>query len=78
MESTREKLHGLLLEVCGLPAGFPSDADLYLDLGVPSVKAMQLLMELEERFQVSVPDDQFVEATTFDRLVGMIEGLLGQ
>jgi len=78
MESTKERLHGLLVELCGLPADFKQDADLYLDLGVPSVKAMQLLMELEERFQVSIPDDQFVEATTFKGLEAMMERLQGQ
>ena len=65
----------ILVEVCGLPPDFDSTAHLYFTLGVPSVKAMLLLMVLEERFGVQVPDEQFVEAVTLKKLTAMVEGL---
>lgn len=71
----QEKLRLLLVEVCQLPPDFDSAANLYFELGVPSVKAMELLMELEERFEVQVPDDQFVEAVSLEKLTAMMEGL---
>jgi len=75
MSEIKEKLRTLVTEVGGLPPGFDSAANLYLDLGVPSMKAMQLLIELEERFGVSVPDEEFVDAVSLDALTALIQRL---
>lgn len=45
-------------DVCGVDDLSP-DQDFY-DAGVTSVQALPLLMELESRFDVSIPDDRFV------------------
>jgi acyl carrier protein len=50
------------------------DQDFY-DAGVTSVQSLPLLLELEERFQVSIPDDQFVAARSAQRLSEMIQNL---
>lgn len=50
------------------------DQDFY-EAGVTSVQALPLLLELEERFQVSIPDDQFVAARSARRLSEMIQGI---
>lgn len=42
-----------------------------------SIQAMELLLELEERYGVSVPDEEFIEATSLERLAGMIHRLKG-
>ena len=39
------------------------DQDFY-DAGVTSVQALPLLMELEEKFEVNIPDDRFLTART--------------
>jgi acyl carrier protein len=65
----------LLIELASLPEGFDEKADLYSDLGMASVKAMELLTKLEERYEVHVPDEKFIEATSLDRLTVMIHGL---
>jgi acyl carrier protein len=51
-------------------------ADLYLELGVASVQALTLLQELEEHFGVSIPDEEFVEATSIAKLTATLEKLL--
>jgi acyl carrier protein len=56
LEALKSDLRQLLMELAALPEGFDENADLYTELGVASMKAMELLMELEDRFQVSVPD----------------------
>lgn len=63
-------------ELCGLPEDVDRDADLYLDLGVASAHALQLLVQLEERFGVQIPDDRFVEATSIGKLSAMIKELV--
>ena len=76
MEKTLEsELREILVEVCGIAPDFDRAAHLYFTLGVPSVKAMLLLMVIEEHFGVQVPDDQFVEAVTLEKLTNMIERL---
>lgn len=77
METLRVELRQLLTDLASLPEGFDEQANLYSDLGMPSMKAMELLMVLEERYGVSVPDDEFIEATSLDRLAGMLQGLKG-
>ena len=39
------------------------DQDFY-DAGITSVVALPLLLEMEDRFQVSIPDDLFIVART--------------
>ena len=55
MHNLDMQLRQLLIELGGLPLEFSRDSNLYLELGVPSVKAMELLMELEERFRATFP-----------------------
>lgn len=71
-ENLESQLRTLLTEVCSLPPDFSPTADFYSDLGMPSVKAMQLLLELEDRFGFPIPDEEFVEATTLERLALLI------
>lgn len=51
-----------------------ADQDFY-DAGVTSVQALPLLLELEDRFQVTIPDDQFVAARSARRLSEMIRDI---
>jgi acyl carrier protein len=77
LETLKNDLRQLLTELASLPEGFDEKADLYSDLGMASMKAMELLMILEERYGVRVPDEEFIEATSLERLAGMVQGLRG-
>lgn len=75
MEVTEIKIRKIVTAVTGLPTDVSADANLYLDLGVASVCALQLLSELELQFQTSIPDDDFVESTTISSLISMMRHL---
>jgi len=60
-------------DVTGVSNVLP-DQDFY-DAGVTSVQALPLLLELEERFHVTIPDDQFVAARSARRLSEMIQDI---
>jgi acyl carrier protein len=60
-------------EVIGVSQVLP-DQDFY-DAGVTSVQVLPLLLELEERFHVTIPDDQFVAARSARRLSEMIQNI---
>ena len=75
MEQTECTIRKMIAEIAGIALDSPAEADLYLDLGVASVHAMQLLMELEKSFGLSIPDDAFIGATTISKLVEVIDSL---
>jgi acyl carrier protein len=77
LETLKSELRQLLIELASLPEGFDEKADIYSDLGMSSLKAMELLVTLEERYMVSVPDEQFIEATSLQRLAEMMRSLKG-
>ncbi|MGC4053287.1 MAG: acyl carrier protein [Paludibaculum sp.] len=72
-----EEVRQVVCGITGLAPDFDTTANLYADLGVPSVQAMQLLTELEERFGIALPDEDFIEAVSLQdlsSLVGRIKG----
>ena len=75
MEQVEQKVRAIVAGITNLSLEMPADANLYLDLGVASVHALELLTELEEQFGVSVPDDRFVEATSINELTALMAGL---
>jgi len=58
----------------GGAASVAADQDFY-DAGVTSVMALPILLELEDRFAVSIPDDLFIAARSPNRIAQMIAGL---
>lgn len=50
------------------------DQDFY-DAGISSVTALPLLMELETRFAITLPDDRFVQARTASALQKIVAEL---
>lgn len=57
-------------QIGGIPAVEP-DQDFY-DAGFTSVQALPLLMELETRFAISIPDERFIAARSARGLHQMI------
>ncbi|MBI3412447.1 MAG: acyl carrier protein [Planctomycetes bacterium] len=55
-------------------AGLEPERDFY-DAGVTSVQALPLLLELEARFAVAIPDEQFIQSRTTRALESMIRQL---
>lgn len=52
----------------------PTD-DLYRDVGVKSVKALDVLLTLEEEFDVQISDEQFGDARTLASLADLVSEL---
>ena len=77
LDTIKLELRQILCEMASLPSDFDEKANLYSELGVASIQAMQLLMELEERYHVSLPDDEFVEARSLESLSMLIHKLRG-
>lgn len=57
------------------PAAIAGDKDLYRDIGVKSTAALDLLLSLEEEFEVTIPDQAFGDARTVRSLADLIGAL---
>lgn len=68
-----ERIVGIVCSTGKIAEIGPSE-DFY-DAGFSSVNALQLLMELEATFDVSIPDDEFVTARTCASLHELISRL---
>lgn len=74
----------MLSRVCGVVAGVakiqdPSSVDaskdIYVDLGVQSTAALDLLLSLEDEFEVQIPDEAFGDARTCSQLAELVKKL---
>lgn len=53
-----------------------ADADFFEALGIDSLQALDLLTDLEEAFDVEVPDYELSDVTTFGGLAEVLEARL--
>ncbi len=51
-------------------------ADLSDDLGGDSLDLVELLIAIERRFEIQIPDDDFAELQTLDQVAGYVAGRL--
>ena len=68
-----DRIMAVIRETGGIDGVGPLD-DFY-EAGFSSISALTLLLELETAFDVSIPDDKFIEARTPRALETMIAGL---
>ena len=75
MNEIESRIRGILKRVSRLEGEFNPRADLFRDLGVRSVAALDLLLSLEEEFGVSIADESFGSARNLESLVALVQGL---
>lgn len=51
-------------------------AEDFYEAGVSSLASLTLLLELEDKFEVSIPDDRFVECRTAEAVTNLISELM--
>jgi acyl carrier protein len=73
MSEALQRIMAIVCEV-GKFSGIQPDDDIY-DAGFSSINALQLLMELESALEVSIPDDEFINARSARALHAVIERL---
>ncbi|HET6610653.1 MAG TPA: acyl carrier protein [Kofleriaceae bacterium] len=77
-DGTDGVVRGIVAEIAGLgePGAIAANADVYRDLGVKSTAALDLLITLEERLGVVIPDESFGDARTINALTALVRNLL--
>jgi len=72
-----DELRALIAETGGISPAFDPKAHFYDQLGVPSVKALHLLYALEDKYNVQIEDQEFINANTLESLQAMMARLIG-
>ena len=63
-----------LSRISGIPiAEITPDSHLYTDVGLDSLAAMELLIQLEHRFGISLPEERVASLVSFGDLVGAVQ-----
>ena len=72
--STLEKVIELMAEQLNVPAEkISAEKEIVKDLGADSLDIVEMLMNLEEEFSVTVPDEEAVNIKTVQDVVDLIE-----
>jgi acyl carrier protein len=74
-ERVRAAVHKVAPHVA---SGFRGSADLYREVGVKSLTALELLLCLEDDLGVQIDDEAFGDARSVDRLVSYLGSVLEQ
>jgi acyl carrier protein len=76
--SSEKVVLSVLAEVSGKPeAGIEPQMDLVADLGIDSPKALQLLVELEERLEIEIDDEDAAGLETVEDVLSCAARLTG-
>jgi acyl carrier protein len=79
-EETISKVRGVVAEIAKIedPASVGPEKDIYVDLGVQSTAALDLLLSLEDEFEVQIPDEDFGDARTVSQLAELVTKLVAE
>lgn len=53
------------------------EANLFDDLGLDSIDLMTVVMAIEERFEIEVPDDELEDVTTISQAADLLSAKVG-
>ena len=78
MSSIEERVKKIIVEQLGVSEEqVTTDASFVDDLGADSLDTVELVMALEEEFDVEIPDDEAEKITTVKEAVGFVEANAG-
>ncbi len=70
MESNLLEILAIIKQLGGL-ASLDADQDFY-EAGVSSVQSLPLLMQIEDEYSISIPDERFTEIRTARQLSALV------
>jgi len=71
----REQLRQLIAEVAEIDevASIRDDADLFAEIGLDSMQAMELVLEMEQRFSIKITEEQLRTIRTLNDAVKLAQ-----
>lgn len=74
MSDDNQKIIDILVDKLGVKADEVTDDKKLTDLGADSLDAVELIMEVEQQFSISIPDDEAEKISTVEELKNMVAG----
>ncbi len=73
-ETTAQKVQKIIVDKLGVEASeVTPEASFTNDLGADSLDTVELIMEFEKEFDISIPDDQAESITTVGQAISYLE-----
>jgi len=72
MEQT---LRNIVAKIAEIPPDFDADASLREKLGVDSVRALEIVFEIERTLGVVVPEDGYAKVKCFNNLLALVQSV---
>jgi acyl carrier protein len=66
------RLRTTLARIVSVPPGHSLDADLFRDLGVDSFRALEFFLAVEDEFQVTLSEDDYVNLRTLGQFLNVL------
>jgi acyl carrier protein len=74
MSNISERVHKIIIDKLGVDAAEVTEAASFTnDLGADSLDTVELIMEFEKEFDISIPDEQAESITTVGEAVSYLE-----
>ena len=74
MQDIQQKITGILIEKLGITGSeITPDANFVKDLGIDSLDYAELVMDIEQTFDIKIPDDDAEKMQTIGQAVKYIE-----
>ena len=70
-----ETLRTIVTKIAECKAGFADTAHLRDELGVDSVRALEIIFEVEKEFKITIPEERYDEISTFTSLVKLVKDI---
>ncbi len=68
-------LRNIVAKIAEVPADFDAKASFREKLGVDSVRALEIVFEIEKTFGVVVPEDGYAKVKCFDNLLTLVQSI---
>jgi acyl carrier protein len=76
-ESIRSEIKRLIAAVTERdPEEVPDEASFAEELGVDSLMAMEVMVAMDKKFRIDIPEEEFLKATNVDEAVVMVRRYL--
>ena len=70
-------LRNIVAKIAETSADFSPDATLRDDLNVDSVRALEVIFEVEREFAIRIPEGRYGEVRTFQDLLKLVSSIKG-
>jgi acyl carrier protein len=66
------QLRGMIADLAHVGEGFSAGADVFREIGLQSAAALDLLLQMEEEFDIAIDDAAFAKERTLSQMTALV------